>query len=41
MFKRMRLRFRDMKTLARLIPGADKQANSMGEEKAVRYWVHM
>lgn len=34
MFKRIRLRFRDMNTLAKLIPGADKYANSMGEEKA-------
>lgn len=33
MFKRLLLRFRDMKTLAKLISGADEQANAMGEEK--------
>lgn len=33
MFKRLRLRFSDMKTIAKLIPGADEQARAMGEEK--------
>ncbi|MES9991369.1 MAG: Clp protease N-terminal domain-containing protein [Candidatus Thiodiazotropha sp.] len=33
MFKRMLLRFQDMKTIGKLIPGADEQANIMGEEK--------
>jgi ATP-dependent Clp protease ATP-binding subunit ClpA len=33
MFKRLLLRFRDMKTIGKLIPGADEQANIMGEEK--------
>lgn len=34
MFKRILLRFRDMKTIAKLIPGADREANSMGQETA-------
>ena len=33
MFKRLMLRFRDMKTISKLISGADKQANISGEEK--------
>ncbi|MDW6002833.1 Clp protease N-terminal domain-containing protein [Vibrio mangrovi] len=33
MFKRLLLRFRDMKTIGKLIPGAEEQANIMGEEK--------
>lgn len=33
MFKRLLLRFQDMKTIGKLIPGADEQANIMGEEK--------
>ena len=33
MFKRLLLRFRDVKTIGKLIPGADEQANIMGEEK--------
>ena len=33
MFKRVLLRFRDMKTIGKLIAGADEQANIMGEEK--------
>ena len=33
MFKRILLRFRDMKTIGQLISGADEQANIMGEEK--------
>ena len=33
MFKRFMLRFRDMKTISRLISGADEQANLNGEEK--------
>ncbi|MCG7874365.1 MAG: hypothetical protein JAZ11_19990 [Candidatus Thiodiazotropha lotti] len=33
MLGRILLRFRDMKTIAKLIPGADKEANMMGEEK--------
>lgn len=33
MFKRLLLRFRDMKTIGKLIPGAEEQANLMGEEK--------
>lgn len=33
MFKRILLRFRDMKTIGKLIPGADKEANMVGEEK--------
>ncbi len=33
MFKRVRLRLRDMKTISKLITGADKHANSFGEEK--------
>lgn len=33
MFKRIRLRFRDMKTISQLIAGADEQANISGEEK--------
>jgi ATP-dependent Clp protease ATP-binding subunit ClpA len=33
MFKRIKLRFRDIKTIGKLIPGADKQANILGEEK--------
>lgn len=33
MFKRLLLRFQDMKTIGKLIPGADEQANLMGEEK--------
>lgn len=33
MFKRILLRFRDMKTIGKLIPGADEQANLLGEEK--------
>lgn len=32
MFKRIRLRLRDMKTVSQLISGADKQANILGEE---------
>lgn len=32
MFKRLMLRFRDMKTLSKLISGADEQANMSGEE---------
>lgn len=32
MFRRLLLRFRDMKTIGKLIPGAEKQANMMGEE---------
>jgi ATP-dependent Clp protease ATP-binding subunit ClpA len=34
MIKRILLRFRDMKTIGKLIPGADKEANMLGEEKA-------
>jgi ATP-dependent Clp protease ATP-binding subunit ClpA len=33
MFKRILLRFRDIKTIGKLIPGADKEANMLGEEK--------
>ncbi|MES9862986.1 MAG: Clp protease N-terminal domain-containing protein [Candidatus Thiodiazotropha sp. 4PDIVS1] len=33
MFKRILLRFHDMKTIGKLIPGADKEANMVGEEK--------
>lgn len=33
MFKRIKLRLRDMKTIGKLIPGADKQAHMMGEEE--------
>jgi ATP-dependent Clp protease ATP-binding subunit ClpA len=33
MFKRLLLRFRDMKTIGKLISGADEQASLMGEEK--------
>ncbi|MGV2871378.1 Clp protease N-terminal domain-containing protein [Colwellia sp. E150_009] len=33
MFKRLKLYFKDIKTLGKLIPGAEKQANIMGEEK--------
>jgi len=33
MFKRFMLRFRDMKTISKLISGADEQANISGEEK--------
>ena len=33
MFKRLILRFRDMKTISKLITGADEQANIRGEEK--------
>jgi ATP-dependent Clp protease ATP-binding subunit ClpA len=33
MLKRILLRFHDMKTIGKLIPGADKEANMMGEEK--------
>ena len=33
MFKRLLLRFQDMKTIGKLIPGADEQANIMGKEK--------
>lgn len=33
MFKRLLLRFQDMKTIGKLITGADEQANLMGEEK--------
>jgi len=33
MLKRFILRFRDMKTISKLISGADEQANSCGEEK--------
>lgn len=33
MLKRLLLRFRDMKTIAKLVPGADEQARAMGEEK--------
>jgi ATP-dependent Clp protease ATP-binding subunit ClpA len=33
MFKRIKLRFGDIKTIGKLIPGADKQANMLGEEK--------
>lgn len=33
MFKRILLRFRDMKTIGKLISGADEQANCLGEEK--------
>lgn len=33
MFKRLLLRFRDMKTLAKLIPGAEEEAKAMGEQK--------
>ena len=33
MFKRLMLRFRDMKTISKLISGADEQANISGEEK--------
>ena len=32
MFKRLLLRFRDMQTIGKLIPGADEHANLMGEE---------
>lgn len=33
MFKRLKLRFQDMRTLAKLIPGAELEARKMGEEK--------
>lgn len=33
MFKRIRLRFQDMKTITKLISGADEQANLSGEDK--------
>lgn len=33
MLKRLLLRFRDMKTIGMLVPGADEQANLMGQEK--------
>ncbi len=33
MFKRFRLRLRDMRTISKLISGADEQAHMMGEEK--------
>lgn len=33
MLKRVLLRFRDMKTISKLIQGADEQAHMMGEEK--------
>lgn len=33
MFKRIKLRFQDMRTLGKLIPGADKEAHMMGEEE--------
>ncbi|GAA6136815.1 hypothetical protein NBRC116583_05620 [Arenicella sp. 4NH20-0111] len=33
MFKRLMLRFRDMKTISKLISGADEQAHISGEEK--------
>ena len=33
MFKRIRLRIQDMKTISKLISGADKQANARGEEE--------
>lgn len=33
MFKRILLRFRDIKTIGKLIPGADEIANMMGKEK--------
>ena len=33
MFKRLMLRFRDIKTISNLISGADKQAHISGEEK--------
>lgn len=33
MLKRLLLRFQDMKTIGKLIPGADEQANLMGEGK--------
>ncbi len=33
MFKRILIRFRDMKTISQLISGADEQANISGEEK--------
>lgn len=34
MLKRILLRFRDIRTIATLIPGADEQARAMGEEKS-------
>lgn len=33
MFKRLKLRFRDMRTLSQLISGADEQAHKQGEQK--------
>lgn len=33
MFKRLKLRFRDIRTINKLIPGADEQAHLMGEQK--------
>jgi len=33
MFKRLRLRLRDMRTIGKLITGAEEQAHMMGEEK--------
>jgi len=33
MFKRMKLRFRDIRTIGKLIPGADEEAHMMGEEE--------
>lgn len=33
MFKRVLMRFRDIKTIGKLVPGADEQANLVGEEK--------
>ena len=33
MFKRILMRFRDMKTIGKLIPGANEQANMIGEEE--------
>lgn len=33
MFKRIKLRLRDMRTIGKLIPGADEEAHRMGEEE--------
>jgi len=34
MFKRIKLRLRDMRTIGKLIPGADEEAHMMGEEES-------